>query len=171
MFPFFYRVVPVYGLRYKFTIIKTVIIGVEKAGYTPGMDRTPKKPCKFCKRMGHYSYQCYANPKKVLKRTPIKKHGKHAKQWLITRATWIRKNPPKLQGQFWECYLQIHPRCPKLVDIKHLTLDHIVSRSRDPSLRYTASNLRPSCMPCNELKGSRGLDELQIELSDSFASD
>lgn len=125
------------------------------------MDRTPKKPCKHCGRMGHFSYACFTNPKKVLKRTPIKKQGKNAKQWLITRATWIRKNPPPIDGKFWICYLQIHPWCPVRVDIGHLTLDHVVSRTKDPSLRFKLSNLKPACLPCNEMKGSRRLDDVK----------
>ena len=132
------------------------------------MDRTPKKPCKHCGLMGHFAYACYQNPKralKALKRTelkrstkPINKVGKTTKQWFITRANWIRKNPPPIEGEFWECYLQIHPWCPKRVDIKHLTLDHVISRSRAPSLRFSLDNLRPACSHCNTEKGSKSLD-------------
>jgi 5-methylcytosine-specific restriction endonuclease McrA len=137
------------------------------------LDRFPKKPCKHCGLMGHWSYDCRLNPKKVLKRTaikpstkaikrsPINKMGKHAKQWFITRATWIRRNPPPIRNQYWECYLQIHEWCPRLVDVHTLTLDHVISRTRDPSLRYTQSNLRPACGYCNDLKGSRSLDEVK----------
>jgi hypothetical protein len=140
------------------------------------MDRFPKKPCKHCKLTGHFPYQCRYNPKKAIKRAtpkqyntikrsplkrstkPINKIGKTAKQWFVTRATWIRNNPPPIEGQYWECYLQIHPWCPRRIDLAHLTLDHVVSRTRDPSLRFKAENLRPACMPCNEMKGSRALD-------------
>lgn len=132
------------------------------------MDRTPKKPCKYCGLTGHFAYACYQNPKralKALKRTalkrstkPINKIGKTTKQWYITRATWIRHNPPTIEGEFWECYLRIHPWCPGRIDIKHLTLDHVVSRSRDPSLRFNLDNLKPACAYCNEAKGSRSLD-------------
>jgi 5-methylcytosine-specific restriction endonuclease McrA len=40
------------------------------------------------------------------------------------------------------------------------TLDHVKSRSRHPELRYALTNLRPSCGPCNVMKGSLDLDEL-----------
>lgn len=129
------------------------------------MDRAPKKPCKFCKQTGHFPYQCYANPKvaarrKVgLKRTPINKMGKHAKQWFMTRATWIRKNPPDQYG-YWYCYLQIHPWCPKKLTIHNLTIDHVVPRSNDPSLRYNQDNLKPACKYCNTEKGSKSLDQV-----------
>lgn len=145
------------------------------------LDNFPKKPCKHCGKMGHWSYECRYNPKRIAKleakrqkaNTPIKrsslkrstkpiaKLGKHGKQWLTTRATWIRHNPAPIRGQYWECYLQIHPWCPKLLTLETLTLDHVVSRSRDPTLRYTASNLKPACSYCNELKGSRSLDEVK----------
>lgn len=62
------------------------------------IDRFPKKPCKHCHLMGHFSYTCFTNPKKALKRSPIKKVGKQTKQWLVTRATWIKKNPPTYRG-------------------------------------------------------------------------
>ena len=132
------------------------------------MDRFPKKPCKHCKLMGHFPYQCRTNPKKALKRTeikrstkPIRKVGKQTKQWFITRATWIRKNPPPIDGIYWECYLRIHPWCPVRIDIEHLTLDHVVSRTRDPSKRFSQDNLKPACLYCNEEKGSKSLEQVK----------
>lgn len=135
------------------------------------MDRTPKKPCKHCGLMGHFSYACYRNPKralKQLKRTalkrstkPINKIGKTTKQWFITRATWIKKHPPTIDGKYWICYLQIHPWCPVRLDIEHLTLDHVVSRSRDASLRFNQDNLKPACIYCNNEKGSKSLEQVK----------
>lgn len=128
------------------------------------MDRTPKKPCKHCGLKGHFSYACYQNPKrtlKQLKRSPINKVGKQTKQWLVTRASWIRHNPPPIEGKYWMCYLRIHPWCPGRIDVAHLTLDHVVSRSRDPSKRFTADNLKPACIYCNGEKGSKSLDQVK----------
>lgn len=128
------------------------------------MDRTPKKPCKHCGLMGHFAYACYQNPKralKQLKRSPINKIGKTTKQWLITRATWIRHNPPPIEGKYWMCYLRIHPWCPGRIDIAHLTLDHVVSRTRDVSLRFNQDNLKPACIYCNGEKGSKSLDQVK----------
>jgi 5-methylcytosine-specific restriction endonuclease McrA len=127
------------------------------------MDRTPKKPCKFCGLSGHFSYACFQKPKNVMKRRPIKKVGKNTKQWLMTRATWIRKNPPPIEGKYWMCYLHIHPWCPGKIDVEHLTLDHVVSRSRDPSLRFKLDNLKPACIYCNGEKGSKSLDQISRE--------
>lgn len=131
-----------------------------------GIDSSPKKPCKHCTLTGHFPWLCPANPKAQLKRkiglrrTPIKKIGKQTKQWFVTRATWIRKNPPDKNG-FWYCYLQIHPWCPKKLTIDTLTLDHVISRSRNPRLRFKQSNLKPACLACNEMKGSRDLDQVK----------
>lgn len=127
------------------------------------MDRTPKKPCKHCGLMGHFSYACYQNPKrklKALKRSPINKVGKNTKQWFVTRATWIKKNQPDENG-YWYCYLQIHEWCPVKLTIHTLTLDHVVSRSRDPKQRFSQDNLRPACKYCNAEKGSRSLETVR----------
>lgn len=146
------------------------------------MDRTPKKPCKHCGLMGHFSYACYQNPKrklKQLKRTeikrstkPINKIGKTTKQWFITRATWIRKNPPDENG-YWYCYLRIHPWCtPKLTldrdkcgyGVGMLTVDHVVARTRDGTKKFSQDNLQPACGYCNEMKGSQSLDKVKPTL-------
>lgn len=131
------------------------------------MDRTPKKPCKHCGLMGHFSYACYQNPKralKQLKRSPINKVGKTTKQWFITRATWIKKNPPPIEGKYWMCYLRIHPWCPGRIDIEHLTVDHVVARTRDHSKKFSQANLKPACKYCNEMKGSKSLDEVRPKI-------
>lgn len=124
------------------------------------LDRRPKKPCKHCGLEGHYPWQCYANPRKALKRTPLKKVGKQTKQWLVTRATWIRKNPPDENG-YWYCYLNIHEWCPRRLTLKTLTLDHVVPRTKDHSIKFALDNLRPACYYCNEKKGSRSLDQVK----------
>lgn len=138
------------------------------------MDRFPKKECKYCGGRGHFPYACYKNPKrqeaatKPLKpRTPIKQktklraHGKVSKQWVLTRATWIRKNPPPIDATYWECYLRISSQCPVRLDLPLLTLDHVISRSRDPSKRFDLSNLQPCCWWCNTEKGSKSLDQVK----------
>lgn len=45
--------------------------------------------------------------------------------------------------------------CHKWVHIDDMELDHIISRSRRPDLRYVHSNLAPSCHDCNTKKGSK----------------
>lgn len=140
-----------------------------------GLDRFPKKPCKFCGKTGHFPSGCRLNPKKAMKRgsgmkrSRMNKDGKQTKQWFITRATWIRKNPPDENG-YWYCYLNIHPWCPRRLTIDTdlvskevglLTIDHIVARTRDYSKRFSQDNLRPACSYCNEMKGSKSLDQVK----------
>lgn len=133
-----------------------------------GIDRFPKKPCRFCNtpKPNHYPYKCPANPKAALKRrvglkrTPLKKVGKQTKQWIITRATWIRRNPPDDHG-YWYCYLRIHPWCPVKLTVETITLDHVVSRTRDPSQLFTQNNLKPACGFCNNMKGSKNLEQVK----------
>lgn len=125
------------------------------------IDRHPKKPCKLCKELGHFTYQCRLRPRKELKRTPIKKIGKTTQRWLDTRAQWIADHPPTVEGKYWLCYLRIHPWCPVRIDRDHMTLDHVVSRSHAPGLRFEADNLRPACSYCNTMKGSRSLDSVK----------
>lgn len=134
------------------------------AGVSGGLmplDRYPKKPCKYCGKLGHYPYQCFKNPKKNIKQNGLKQNGKYAKQWTKTRDTWIRQNPPPIDGRYWECYLRIHEWCPVRLDIKTLTVDHVVARTRDPSLRFDQSNLRPACWYCNDKKGSKSLEQVR----------
>ena len=151
------------------------------------LDRHPKKPCKYCMKTGHFPFQCPVNRKQSFKRSPVslqhstkpmkrsrmKQQGKQAELWKITRAKWIETNPPPIAGKYWICYLQIHEWCPKLLtvdkslityDVGLLTVDHIVARTRDPSLRLSMENLAPACEYCNEKKGSRSLDEVQGSL-------
>lgn len=123
------------------------------------ISKIPKKPCKHCNKRGHYPFQCFHAPRKALKRVPVNKIGKDTKQWIITRATWIRKNPPTENGRYWICYLKIHPYCPIRLTDKTLTLDHVISRSRDPSLKFNLSNLKPCCFWCNNYKGSKSLED------------
>ena len=139
-----------------------------------GLDRFPKKPCKYCKKTGHFPYQCLSNPKVIarqktgLKRTPIKKVGKRTQQWFDARTKWIEDNPPPIENTYWQCYLQIHPWCPVRIDVKHLTLDHVISRSSDPSLRLDPNNLRPACEYCNNMKGSRTLEQVNRDTYNNF---
>lgn len=140
------------------------------------MDRHPKKPCKYCKKANpdHFPYMCRSNPKVIarqkagMKRTPIKKIGKVTQQWIDTRAEWIALNPPPMDGKYWECYLRIHEWCPGRLTLAQLTLDHVVPRSSDSTLRFDHDNLRPACEYCNGMKGSRSLDQLIKDLNNKY---
>lgn len=107
------------------------------------------RPCKYCGIAGtHLQFACFKRPKKpskTKKPRPIRKIGKVGQKWLQVRKEWIKLNPGP-----WICYI-----CYKELDKTTLTLDHLIPRSRDPSLRYEHSNLRPCCYLCNSIKGSR----------------
>ncbi len=104
------------------------------------------KPCRYCGRQGHQSLVCGYKPNKKLK------SGKVAVRWTQTRKQWMRDNPPP-----WVCYI-----CGKYLDEHTMVIDHVQSRSRHPELRFEVSNLRPACVPCNERKGSRDLEETRM---------
>lgn len=127
----------------------------------------PTKPCKYCESLSHWPYQCRFSkknmrpqkPKLAIKRAkpfrfvPIKKVGKQTAKWYKTRTKWFKEHP----SDYYTCYLQISPLCPKVMPPEETTLDHIIPRSRAPHLRYEFSNLKPCCGPCNTEKGSRVL--------------
>lgn len=98
------------------------------------------------------AYNKYAKPQK-----PIKRYGKKAKAWNKERESWVETNPPDEYG-YWVCYLQIADLCPKRIDIDQLTIDHVTPRSR-----HTATELKPCCIYCNGLKGSRTLEAIQAD--------
>lgn len=75
--------------------------------------------------------------------------GKYGKLWEKTRREWVKQNPSNHEG-FYTCYI-----CYRWVPSQEMELDHVLSRSRRPDLRYEADNLRPTCSVCNTQKGSR----------------
>lgn len=75
----------------------------------------------------------------------------------MTRAAWFHSHAPDRDG-FYTCYI-----CGDKLLPRETTLDHVKSRSRHPELRFEPSNLQPCCWRCNTAKGSRDLDELELE--------
>lgn len=117
--------------------------------------------CPDCK------YKSYLDPPRIRRKT-MAYRGRHTKQWLdVDRPKWIKNHPPNHQG-YWQCYLQISPRCFRWVNEKTLSLDHVKARSRKPEKRHKQQNLRPSCPPCNELKGSLSIKELIVKYPKSL---
>lgn len=84
---------------------------------------------------------------------------KTEQKWIDTKLKWFEQNPPDEKGQ-WVCYLQIAWNCPKILDRRTLTLEHVRSKARAPELKYEVSNLKPSCSNCNALKESLEVDEV-----------
>lgn len=118
-----------------------------------------RKPCKYCGSWEHYAVMCFARPRvpSSKPRKAINRVGKETARWFEVRGEWIRNNPP-VNG-LWECYLKISPMCIRRMDIDQLTLDHVLPKGkiRYRHLRFDLANLRPSCIFCNTMKGSKVL--------------
>jgi 5-methylcytosine-specific restriction endonuclease McrA len=135
--------------------------------------------CPFCKAVAkHYGYQCVLNPKNLCKycgsnmhttlmcinkpRVPLRKESEKAKsKRTATSREWYTLNPPDKNGT-WTCYLQISPRCPRILTRTTITLEHVKSKARHPELKYVVSNLKAACEFCNKLKGSLDLEDLPM---------
>lgn len=119
--------------------------------------QTMAKQCQTCGKRA-YSDFCLAhkprtpirvNVTKPKPRKPIQQQGKVAKSWIKTRADWFKANTM----EFYTCYI-----CNRMLRREDCTLDHIISRSSRPDLRYVHSNLAVSCWTCNNSKGSKSLE-------------
>lgn len=75
--------------------------------------------------------------------------GDKTHEWLKFIQKWKRDNPPLDNG----CYVCGH--CGRFVLAEEVTLGHIYSRSREPSLVFEPTNIQPEHPACNEWKGSR----------------
>lgn len=115
----------------------------------------PPKQCKFCgdPEPNHWPYQCRMNPrakKKIAQYADIK--------WQQLKREWFETHP----ADYYTCYLQISPICPKVMAQNETTLDHVIPKSRGEKYKYDIHNLRPCCWACNSEKGSKVLDSINI---------
>lgn len=120
------------------------------------------KPCKICGSLYHSQTFCprknRAIPRKA--RKPIaRESAKTRAKRQQTATAWFKLNPPDAT-EHWTCYLQISSMCPKRLTRSMVYLEHVRPRSRHPELKFNVKNIRPACYWCNELKGSRELEEL-----------
>lgn len=90
--------------------------------------------------------------------TRIKSVGKVTTKWLRHRATWFDNHPPDDRG-FYYCFYCKAIGVNEGLTRREATLDHWISRGRDPSRRYDDSNLVVACYFHNKDKGSRSGDE------------
>lgn len=83
-------------------------------------------------------------------------------KWSRTRKQWIIDHPEDFNG-FWYCVVGGGALTVDRERLDYgalwLTLDHDISRSRDPSKKHDDSNLKPMCNFHNVNKGSRSLRE------------
>lgn len=87
--------------------------------------------------------------------------GRITKKWLEFRSEWLKTHPPDEFGNYI-CYI-----CGDDVWYTEVTLDHIISRSRAPELRFVESNIGPAHAKCNEAKGSLNLEEYLLKKGDA----
>lgn len=80
-----------------------------------------------------------------MKRSRLKRVGPITQKWIETRKFWITQNPPPYTCGI--CHLPVPP--------DEMVLDHILSRSRRPDLRFDLTNLQPAHWRCNTEKGSQ----------------
>lgn len=71
-------------------------------------------------------------------------------RWKKLRAQVIREEPL--------CSLRL-----SVCTMRSTTADHIIPVKLRPDLRFLRSNLRGSCRPCNQKRGSRPLSEVRAE--------
>jgi 5-methylcytosine-specific restriction endonuclease McrA len=73
------------------------------------------------------------------------------------RQEWFRLHPPDHTGYYY-CALcgKALTLLPELLEAgtERVQLDHILSRNRNPELRFELTNLQPVCGDCNREKGS-----------------
>lgn len=81
-------------------------------------------------------------------------------KWTVCRIAWQDQNPPNHEG-YYQCAL-----CPYMVHKKALTLDHILTRSSHPELKYTFSNLQPAHYACNYKRGSMTMEAWNAKRKD-----
>lgn len=117
------------------------------------------KPCTLCQSIYHQQISCFQRPKKQPKRTPIKKGGKHEQAWRLFRKRYLELHPSNHEG-YYICYI-----CSKWVEAQDITLDHKVSRSNAPELRYNEDNIEFCCWSCNSKKGSLSLEQYRKKRS------
>lgn len=108
------------------------------------------RPCRYCGGTGHSTIGCYARPKnRLIPHKTMKRIGKQGQKWIRFRAQWFKDNP----GPYF-CYYDGEP-----LKRNEVELDHALSRSRHPELRFDPNNIVVSCHFHNFDKGSRSAEE------------
>jgi 5-methylcytosine-specific restriction endonuclease McrA len=98
---------------------------------------------------------CFQNP-----RTKISaESSQHRKKRVYTAAIWFENNPPDEDG-YWDCYLQISVNCMQRVNRGTIQLEHIFPKKNYPELAFVVENIKPACLFCNKLKGSKTIYQI-----------
>lgn len=126
-----------------------------------------KKPCSVCGEefwaVNPIQSRCPTHTVKRLKQKKSLNHvGKVAKNWRKDRMEWIRDTDRG--DHIWHCViggaaLTNDKDLNSFGTVLWLTVDHEVSRTRDPSKRRDSGNFQPMCQYHNTNKGSRTTEE------------
>ena len=96
----------------------------------------------------------------------LKARGKYHRKFEAAKRLWFKNNPPDHQGYYFCVYCgKALTKDPALIElgIELVTIDHRMSRSDAPELRYEQSNLAPCCAGCNSEKGSKSIERGTFE--------
>lgn len=103
--------------------------------------------CSYCDSEEHTVFYCPRKPK-----SGLSTFGPYAQKMAKVRREWFVENKPDHSGYYY-CGL-----CGKALLRNEVELDHKLSRSRHPDLRYDITNLRSTCHDCNFSKGSKDIE-------------
>lgn len=114
------------------------------------------KACSYCGGENHSSLTCFKKRirdyKISKKMAPLRRESKASTdKRAILSNTFFANNPPDSRGGY-TCYLQINRNCPKWVSKKHVTLEHVLPRSKYPEVKWNVLNIKPACSFCNQTK-------------------
>lgn len=101
------------------------------------MQGKPLRPCKHCKKTGHYSYRCFQRPDKP---KPISKKGKRTIAYEAWRDSVARPYLDKTFGH----------RCVDCGAVDGLDVAHIRSRGSRPDLKMNLDNVCYKCRVCHQ---------------------
>jgi hypothetical protein len=85
-----------------------------------------------------------------MKRSRLNRVGPVTRKWIAFRKQWLKDHEEEL----YTCHY-----CPNQMSARYMELDHKITRTTDPSLRFVENNIVPSCKPCNKDKGTKNHDK------------
>lgn len=85
----------------------------------------------------------------------MRKVGKIGQKLIDQREQWFIDNP----APYYECIYCLFVGLPTCLEEKYVNIEHGMSKTRHPGLRFVKGNLYVSCPGHNEQKGSMDIDE------------
>lgn len=120
------------------------------------------KPCKFCGGLGHLAFGCTKKPRKPLSRVRrMNKVGRVTQKLIDQRKEYLEAFPAPHY-----CYYCVYMGIEEELDEKDVQVEHFMTKSDRPDLRFDWSNLVKSCAPHNKFKGEKSGPEFLATLDD-----